>query len=96
MQRGPGADDPGFQRTAESGMSPKQMEKVFTPFYTTKPVGKGTGLGLSISYGIMQRHQGDIEVNSEVGKGTTFTLRFPLVMQASQNDLKSSVLIGSN
>ena len=61
-----------------SGMSSEQMEKIFNPFYTTKPVGQGTGLGLSISYGIMKRHQGDIEVESEEGKGTVFTLHFPL------------------
>jgi signal transduction histidine kinase len=59
------------------GIPPENIQKLFTPFYTTKPVGKGTGLGLSISYGIVRKHHGTIEVRSEVGKGTTFTVRLP-------------------
>jgi signal transduction histidine kinase len=61
-----------------SGMTPEVLSKLFTPFFTTKPPGKGTGLGLSISYGIISRHQGRIEVQSQPGKGTTFTLRLPV------------------
>ncbi len=60
------------------GMTEEQMEKVFFPFYTTKAVGKGTGLGLSISYGIIKSFGGRIEVESEVGKGTTFTISIPV------------------
>lgn len=60
-----------------TGMTPDQLKKIFSPFYTTKPVGKGTGLGLSISYGIMQRHGGSIEVESKEGVGTSFALHFP-------------------
>ncbi len=60
------------------GMSQEVMGKLFTPFFTTKPPGKGTGLGLSISYGIIARHQGRIEVQSQPGQGTTFVLRFPV------------------
>jgi signal transduction histidine kinase len=60
------------------GISPEHMPKLFTPFFTTKPVGKGTGLGLPISYGIIQKHQGIIEVKSEIGQGTAFTIRLPL------------------
>ncbi len=60
------------------GMSPETMKKVFDPFFTTKPVGKGTGLGMSLSYGIIQKHGGSIDVESEVGKGTTFHIRLPI------------------
>jgi len=60
------------------GIPEENLKRVFDPFFTTKPVGKGTGLGLSLSYGIMQKHNGRIEVQSEVGKGTTFTLWLPI------------------
>jgi PAS domain S-box-containing protein len=59
------------------GMSEEVKNKIFEPFYTTKKVGKGTGLGVSISYGIVQDYKGSIEIESEPGKGTTFTLKFP-------------------
>ncbi|HYO59417.1 ATP-binding protein [Archangium sp.] len=60
------------------GMTPEVMAQIFTPFFTTKPPGKGAGLGLSISYGIMSRHQGRIEVQSQPGQGSTFTIRIPV------------------
>lgn len=60
------------------GIAPKSMDKIFDPFYTTKPPGEGTGLGLSIVYGIIKRHNGEIEVKSEPGEGSTFTTTFPL------------------
>ncbi len=61
-----------------NGIPPENLKRIFDPFFTTKPVGKGTGLGLSISYGIIEKHHGRIEVESEVGKGTTFRLRLPV------------------
>jgi signal transduction histidine kinase len=63
-----------------SGIAPEHLEKVFDPFFTTKDVDKGTGLGLAISHGIVERHQGRIEVESEVGRGTTFRVVLPAVV----------------
>ena len=60
------------------GIAPEHLKKIFDPFFTTKPVGKGTGLGLSLSYGIVQKHHGRIEVQSEPGKGTTFRVWLPV------------------
>ena len=60
------------------GISRENLSKIFDPFFTTKSVGKGTGLGLSISHGIIKRHAGTIEVESEILKGTTFTVRLPI------------------
>lgn len=61
-----------------SGIAPEHLPRIFDPFFTTKPVGKGTGLGLSLAYGIVQKHQGQIEVDTRVGVGTTFRVRIPL------------------
>ncbi|MEN6587333.1 MAG: MCP four helix bundle domain-containing protein [Sulfuricella sp.] len=61
-----------------NGIAPENLKRIFDPFFTTKPVGKGTGLGLSLSYGIVEKHHGKIEVESEVGKGTTFRIWLPV------------------
>lgn len=61
-----------------SGIAKENLKAIFDPFFTTKPVGSGTGLGLSVSYGIIKTHGGSIEVESEVGKGTTFILTLPV------------------
>lgn len=59
------------------GMSRKTREKLFEPFFTTKKIGKGTGLGVSISYGIIKDYNGTIDIESQVSRGTTFSLTFP-------------------
>lgn len=60
------------------GISEENINQIFDPFFTTKDIGHGTGLGLAISYGIIKAHKGTISVESEVGKGTTFTVRIPV------------------
>jgi two-component system NtrC family sensor kinase len=60
------------------GIPTENLSRLFTPFFTTKAMGKGTGLGLAITYGVIKMHSGDITVDSEVGKGTTFTIRLPV------------------
>ena len=70
-------------RDSGCGISPSVLPRIFDPFFTTKKEGEGTGLGLSVSLGIVERHGGKISVESEVGKGTTFTVFIPLVMERS-------------
>jgi PAS domain S-box-containing protein len=65
------------------GIPPESLPKIFDPGFTTKGVGVGTGLGLSISYNIIQKHKGEIKVDSAVGKGTEFTIKVPIRPQSS-------------
>jgi two-component system NtrC family sensor kinase len=71
------------------GMTAQVMEKIFDPFFSTKGVGQGTGLGLSISYGIIQTHGGEIQVKSQVGIGTEFVVKIPVIAKVSESSLKS-------
>ena len=64
-----------------SGIAAETQARIFEPFFTTKPDGKGTGLGLSIVQGIIENHGGSITVASEVGKGTVFTIRMPMLQR---------------
>ena len=77
----PAPDDPSMAlitvRDEGTGIAPGNLPHIFDPFFTTKAVGEGTGLGLSVSYGIIEDHGGTIAVESELGKGTTFTIRLP-------------------
>ena len=75
--RANGAIEVAIADTGE-GMRPEQMSHLFEPFYTTKAGQKGTGLGLALSYSIVQRHGGAIRVESEPGKGSTFTVSIPI------------------
>lgn len=68
-----------------SGMDEATQARIFEPFFTTKPAGKGTGLGLSVVFGLMEAHQGFIDLSSRIGVGTTFSLFFPLPVDAPIN-----------
>jgi len=71
-----------------SGIEKEHLKRIFDPFFTTKPIGTGTGLGLSLSYGIIKSHNGWIDVDSELGRGTTFTVWLPVqhIEQALNQD----------
>lgn len=98
--------DPGHSEYVEisvsdtgSGIPSEDLDRVFDPFFTTKGLDKGTGLGLSTTYGIVKDHEGYINVESEVGKGTTFTIYLPAIekkdMAASAGGLFSGIPQGS-
>ncbi len=59
------------------GISAEDIKDIYEPFFTTKPVGKGTGLGLSVCHSLVEEHKGEIEVESSLGSGTTFTIILP-------------------
>ena len=74
------------------GIDAEDIQKIFDPFYTTKELGQGTGLGLSISYGIIKEQGGDIEVRSEPGKETTFTITLPVETEET-NGLQETEIV---
>jgi len=71
-------------RDSGCGIAPAALSRIFDPFYTTKPIGEGTGLGLAISYDIVRRLGGTISVDSELGRGATFTVALPYVAVAAE------------
>ena len=73
-------------RDTGCGISQENLRKLFTPFFTTKGKGKGVGLGLAVAHGIIQRHQGRIEVQSKEGEGTTFTIYLPVRHEKQEAD----------
>ena len=70
-----------------TGIAPDVLPQIFEPFLTTKESGRGVGLGLAISRGIVERHHGRIEVESELGRGTTFTVTLPAAIQGDEASL---------
>jgi PAS domain S-box-containing protein len=76
-----------------AGIPPENLQRIFEPFFTTKDIGKGTGLGLATVYGIVKQHQGWVEVESQVGHGTTFRIYIPFVGTAETETEKPTTQI---
>src|SRR4029079_18004821 len=77
-----------------SGMTPEVKQRLFDPFFTTK--GKaGTGMGLAVSFGIIRRHEGSIEVDSEPGRGTTFKISLPKVVPAAATNADTPAAVAT-
>jgi len=64
--------------TSNNGLPQKVLDKIFKPFFTTKPTGQGTGLGLSLSYDIVKAHGGELTMETKVNEGTEFSIKLPI------------------
>ncbi len=80
-------------RDTGTGMAPDVLNRIFEPFFTTKEIGKGTGLGLAVVYGVSKSHKGFVEATSSVGKGTSFTVYFPIRREEIDMQPQTSSLI---
>jgi signal transduction histidine kinase len=90
IRTGAGADHVWIEiADTGSGIPKAILSRIFDPFFTTKPIGSGTGLGLSLSYGIIQKHRGRIEVQSEPGLGTVFRIELPIRHEHAQDKLET-------
>ena len=78
-------------RDTGCGIAPGQLERIFDPFFTTKEIGQGTGMGLTVVHGIVKGHDGMVTVQSEVGRGTTFSIYFPATKEDVIDDVEQSV-----
>ncbi len=72
------------------GIDPKVIDRIFDPYFTTKEVGKGSGMGLSVVHGIVKSHNGTITVDSKLGRGTTFTILFPLITEKPEIEAETT------
>jgi two-component system NtrC family sensor kinase len=77
-----------------NGIPREHQDRIFEPFFTTKEAGKGVGLGLAVVYGIVTRHHGTIDLASEPGRGTSFTVRLPLRQPAEAGAAPEPVTVG--
>jgi CheY-like chemotaxis protein len=71
------------------GIAPEAIDRIFDPYFTTKEVGNGSGMGLSVVHGIIKSHRGAISVESELGKGTTFSVLFPVVEKQADSEIET-------
>jgi two-component system NtrC family sensor kinase len=76
------------------GIAQEHLTKIFDPFFTTKADGKGVGLGLAVLYGIVQAHDGEVEVTSKQGEGTTFVVTLPLAVEPKAEPVVSGIGAG--
>jgi PAS domain S-box-containing protein len=99
IQKHPGLKSGSYVKLIVSdtgiGIAPEDVDKIFNPFFTTKKVGEGTGLGLSVVHGIVENHGGVIVVDSELDRGTTFTVFFPIIEAMEEEKYTEDIPVGT-